>query len=313
MLGTGVLCGTLSASAAAQTVRGTVTSAGQPIPGVLLTLMDTASHVAARTLSDAQGQYVLVAPAPGRYRIYSLRIGYRPGSSDWLDLGGGAQISRPIALAGIPFALDAVRVLGRGECRLAADSSAATFAIWEQARGAMIAARVSSQKDSLLATKILYEKTLDRSMRVQSSRYAVAQSVVADPWRSPSPDVLERVGFVTTDSKGYVTYNAPDLDVLLSDRFTLNHCFRLTESTDSTRIGLEFQPTDARASTRGISEIQGTIWLDRPSSELRSMEFGYTNLPRQSAQVAGGEIHFSRLRNGGFTMASGVSVCRWWR
>jgi hypothetical protein len=302
MLGTGVLCGTLSASAAAQTVRGTVTSAGQPIPGVLLTLMDTASHVAARTLSDAQGQYVLVAPAPGRYRIYSLRIGYRPGSSDWLDLGGGAQISRPIALAGIPVALDAVRVLGRGECRLAADSSAATFAIWEQARGAMIAARVSSQKDSLLATKILYEKTLDRSMRVQSSRYAVAQSVVADPWRSPSPDVLERVGFVTTDSKGYVTYNAPDLDVLLSDRFTLNHCFRLTESTDSTRIGLEFQPTDARASTRGISEIQGTIWLDRPSSELRSMEFGYTNLPWQSAQVAGGEIHFSRLRNGGFTI-----------
>jgi len=297
-----IACAVLAGPVVAQTVRGTVTNAGQPISGVLLTLLDTSAHIAARALSNVEGQYVLVAPSSGRYRVYSLRIGYRPTTSDWLELRDGSQVVQAIGLTGIPVALDAVRIMGQGECRLAADSSAATFAIWEQARGAMIAARVSAREDSLVATKILYEKTLDPSMHPQRARYSVATTVVTDPWRSPGTEVLERDGFVTTDSKGDVTFNAPDLDVLLSDRFTINHCFRVAESNDSTRIGLRFEPTEARTKARKVAEVQGTIWLDRKSSELRSMEFGYTNLPRPYAQAAGGDIHFTRFRGGGWAI-----------
>jgi hypothetical protein len=297
-LGATIACATLAIPSSAQTVRGTVTSDGQPIPGVLLTLLDSATHIGARALTNADGHYTLTAPFAGRYRIYSLRIGYRPTTSDWLNLDTTSPLTRAIALTGIPVALDAVRVIGQGECRLAGVNSAATFALWEQARGAMIAARVTSPQDSLVATKVLYDKTLDPSSQLRDARYAAATSVVTDPWRAPSAEVLERSGFVTTDDKGYTTYNAPDLDVLLSDVFTINHCFRIAESPDMKRIGLRFEPTEARSRSRKVTDIQGTMWLDRASSELREMEFGYTNLPRSQTQNSGGDLRFTRFRDG---------------
>jgi hypothetical protein len=83
--------------------------------------------------------------------------------------------------------------------------------------------------------------------------------------------------------------------MLLSDRFAASHCLRL-ESAPSGKphlIGVAFAPTRDR---RGTRDIEGTIWLDRASAELRTLEFRYTDLPDIAiAAGAGGHVAFLQL------------------
>lgn len=62
----------------AQAVRGIVVDPrGQPVVGVVATLLDSASNVVARALSNSTGGFILGAPRAGVYRVRTLRIGYR--------------------------------------------------------------------------------------------------------------------------------------------------------------------------------------------------------------------------------------------
>ena len=83
--------------------------------------------------------------------------------------------------------------------------------------------------------------------------------------------------------------------MLLSSSFLQDHCFRLAISLDSTRLGLAFEPTPAR---ERVADIRGTLWLDRASTELRSLEFQYVNISRAQQDHAGGELAFVRMRDG---------------
>jgi hypothetical protein len=81
------------------------------------------------------------------------------------------------------------------------------------------------------------------------------------PWRSRSTDSLHRFGYVVTDKDNSTVYYAPGLDVLLSNMFLEDHCFRLV--ADGPRVGMAFEPAPDR---KRLSEIRGTIWLDRATS-----------------------------------------------
>src|SRR4029079_17153094 len=58
-------------------------------------------------------------------------------------------------------------------------------------------------------------------------------------------------------------------------------------------------PTPDRKKT---PEIHGTMWLDRKSAELRSLEYRYTNVPSEQADEARGDMEFSRLANGAWAI-----------
>lgn len=284
----------------AQTVRGTVVDQGdQPVAGVVVQLLDSASEIAARALTNERGEFRLTAQ-PGTYRLRTLRIGFRPVVSPFLVLRAGDDLAQRVALAGLPVSLGTVHVVGRNPCSAMTDSTASIYLVWEQVRTALTAAQLSAGTRTIIATTIGFDRTLDASARrIRDHRATIRQEYVRQPWGSLSPDSLRRAGYVVAGSDGYTSYHAPGLDVLLSNGFVEDHCFRLAPASDSSRLGIIFEPIPER---RRIAEIQGTLWLDRASSELRSLEFGYANIARDQSEHAGGEMEFARMANGGWVI-----------
>jgi hypothetical protein len=292
------------AIAAAQSVRGLIVERADsvPVPGAVVLLLDRSGGVAARALTNERGEYRLAAPGPGTYRVRTLRIGFRPETSPPIGLAAGQETVHAAMVAGAPVMLDTVRVLGRNVCRLHGDSAVATYGLWEQARTALTAVDLTARARALNATIVTYERALDpRNGRVREQSVGIKSGITTRPWVSLSADSLRRIGYVVTGAGGWVTYYAPDLDVLLSSAFLEDHCLRVARSTDDSRVGIAFEPTRERSR---MAEIRGTVWLDRKSAELRKMDFRYTNIPReQEREDAGGEMEFVRMKNGAWAIS----------
>ncbi len=294
------------ATAAAQTLRGVVVDQGDvPVPGVVLQLLDSAAHTVARALTNEHGEYRLAAPRAGTYRVTTLRIGYRPATSPAVALLMGGQATQRIVLDGVRVSLDTMRTESANVCRAFTDSGAATYRVWEQARAALTATQLTAGTGtadrSILATTVAYERTLDPDgRRVRKQESTVRSDYVTQPWRELPTEALHRDGYVVIDRDGATLYYAPGLDMLLSPTFIEDHCFRIT--SDKARFGIAFEPAPTR---RGVPEIKGTLWIDRASSELRSLEFRYVSLASsRQEENAGGEVGFARLRNGGWAISA---------
>ncbi len=294
----------LPAALGAQAIRGTVVRPGSDtgIAGVVVLLVDSTGRVVARSLTDERGAYRVAGDAPGAYRIRTLRIGFRPASSEVIPLVAGQELTHRVSLTSVPFVLDAMRIVGVNACRVRSDTAAATYAIWEQVRTALTATQISTGDRTLGATVVTYDRTLaadGRSVRSQQSQ--LNRSFGAKPWRAQSVAELRRLGYVVDDAQGGTTYYAPDIEVLLSDAFLDDHCFRVSSDRDGGRIGLEFEPASNR---RDLPDIRGTIWLNRASSELERLEFRYANVTRaQEDGRAGGEMAFVRMANGAWAIS----------
>src|SRR5215510_3115092 len=88
----------------AQSIRGIVVDrADVPVPGVVIQLLDSTAHVAARALTDNQGEFRVVARSSGTYRLHTLRIGFHPTDSPPIVLQPGPDVSRRIVLTGLPI------------------------------------------------------------------------------------------------------------------------------------------------------------------------------------------------------------------
>jgi hypothetical protein len=289
----------LTARAACQTIRGVVVDRGNaPVPGVVVQLLDSTSSIVARALSNDRGEFLVTAARAGTYRMRTLRIGYRPTTSEALALRSGEQATPRLTLSNILIALDTVRVNDRSACRAFTDSGAATFAVWEQVRTALTATQLTASGRVIAATTVAYERALDAAgRRVLHQTTGVSSDFVRQPWQTIAPEALRRDGFVVTTKDNVTMYYAPGLDMLLSAGFIEDHCFRLTSDRD--RLGVAFEPTPER---KRVPEIRGTIWLDRKSSELRSLEYRYANIPPEQEVEARGDLEFVRLRNGAWAI-----------
>jgi len=286
----------------AQAIRGVVVDQSTtPVPGVVVQLLDSTSRVVARSLSNDRGEFRVVAPRAGSYRVSTLRIGYRPVVSVPLALLSGGEIEHRVTLSGVRAALDTMRVVSNNVCRAFTDSGAATYRVWEQARAALTATQLTAIARVVSATTVAYERTLDAGgRRVQRQTSNIRSDYVTQPWLTLAPDSLHRLGYVVTLRDNSTVYYAPGLDMLLSGVFVEDHCFRLT--TDKNRLGITFEPTPDRKS---IAEIRGTMWIDRATSELTGMEFRYANLPSEQEDKAGGDMEFARMKNGSW------AITRW--
>jgi len=290
----------------AQAVRGLVVDgAASPVPGVVVLLVDTAAAVAARALTNDRGEYRLTARAAGTYRIRTMRIGYRPVLSEPVALRAGAMVDRRIVLSGVRLMLDTVRVVDKSACRTTGDSGLATFAIWEQVRTALTATLLTSSTHTLEATTVRYARTLDAGMRhVREQDARVSSDYVRQPWSALSADSIRRFGYAIASPGDSTTFYAPGLETLASAAFITDHCFHLQASPDARTIGVAFTPASTR---RAVPEIAGTLWVDRASAELRSLEYRYVGLrdmPRDAVDRIGGEIEFARMRGGGWVISA---------
>ena len=290
-----------------QTVRGAVIADGNPVGGIVVTLVDSTSREVGRALTDARGEYRLTAPKPGTYRLRTLRIGFQSLVTEPTVLAAGSDVTRQLAVSTLPLALDTIRATGRNACNVVAgDSTSLVAKLWDQARNALIATQLSLSNNLLYTTAFNYHRMLDaRSQRVGRQTHESRSGFAKQPWTSLSADSLRRAGYVFTRRDSARVYNSPDLSVLLSDAFVEDHCFRISKASDDQRLGIDFEPTPAR---RDVSEIRGTLWLDRRTNELQALEHRYVNRVRSDEErIARAEMKFTRLQNGVWTV-SGWSI-----
>ncbi len=292
------LAGALSAPLAAQTIRGTVVRSTDtaPIIGVVVLLMDSAEVARARGLTDARGAFQLRAPAPGRYRLRTLRIGFTATTGTPFSLRADTTVR--LVLDQIPVKLPAVTAEERAECREQLTGGLATAILWEEARTAILAADITIRELDYRFDMMLHSRKIDTRPPplLLESVFGRVRHEGIQPWTSYPPDTLEARGYVTPTDSG-LRYVAPDLTVLLSPYFTRSHCFRMRDSarTDAERIALEFWPhSDIRR-----SEIKGVLEFDARTRALRTVSFSYVNLPETvNDTLAGGEIEFAQLTTG---------------
>jgi len=289
------------APSAAQSVRGLLTDSltSSPIPGAFVTMIDDQGNELARTITNAAGEFLLTASTPGRYRLRSKRIGFRPYVSAPLTLQGGETISFKAVVHPIPVSLASVVVEGDRQCDVAGGASVA--AMWDEVREALTAVVWTSRQPNYWYDIGHFQRDLTPSGHrkgTDSTWRDVGYRLV--PFQSAAPEELEAQGFVVPlgeyGTEGF-TYWAPDAEVLVSNPFLRTHCFETKEGHGETSqlIGLAFTP----AKGRNKPDVAGTLWLDRTTAELRLLEFTYKNLPQGLvAPKAGGTVEFMRLPSG---------------
>ena len=292
-----------AADAQAQVVRGTVVdAAGRAVPGVVVGLVDSTQRVVARSLTNDLGEYRVAAPRPGTYFLQTLRIGFQPGVSMPRALADGTVSEERIVLDGVRVSLSTVQVVGRSACGRQGADAGAILAAWDQAVTSLAATSLTASNRGLTATTMQIDRVLEPGGRkVRSQTASVRTDFVTQPWRSLPPDSLRRRGYAQTDADGWTTYNAPGLDALSSPSFLEDHCVRLVSARDTTEVGVAFDPVPSR---RRLSEIRGTLWLERSSAQLRRLEFTFTGGPVEASEFeAGGSMAFAPLANGGVVIA----------
>lgn len=296
----------------AQTVRGEVVEEGSGVAvvGAFVVLLDAADAELVRVMTDALGRFAVTVPSPGRYRVRATAVGRSSWLSEPLTLAADEAVTINAALPMLAVALPALVVEADRDCRVRPEAGLAAAALWEEARKALEAVVWTERRGTLRHLLARYERRLDpRTLEVLEQAVTRRDGVYrGSPFVSRSPRLLVEEGFVRELPTGEWEYYGPDAAVLLSDAFADVHCFAVAPQ-DRGRpdlVALAFEPTRGR----GVGDIEGLLWLDAHTAELRHLEYRYTNLPdiiaEVSSRVIGGRVVFRRLPEGPWI------VERWW-
>jgi hypothetical protein len=292
----------LPALLAAQEVRGRVTTSGSGRAGALVELLDGAGRPAASAATDSTGAFRVRAPGAGSYQLRAGQIGFRSVQSAPFALREGEQIDRSLAITARAVTLEGVRASGRRRCEASPTSGEALARVWEEARKALVLTARAAADSSLAYDAATYLRTTrTRTDSILEDSMTVKRMVGAIPFASAPIADLDHYGFVRNEP-GRVVYFGPDADVLLSDRFLSQHCFSLRrgEGANAGMIGLAFQPVPGGRRP----DVNGVLWLDAKSSELRRLEWGYTRVSAPAAHAPRGRADFVRLPGGAWIISS---------
>lgn len=288
----------------AQLVRGRVTErvTNAPLPGVVVEVLSDAPASSGMrlgsTLSSVDGSYAIRLPVAGSVRVTAKRIGVRRLVSEAFVVGTGETVERHLVVEALSTRLQGVTVLGLTTCSGDAREGARVAALWDEARTALYATQISLRDTLFRADVTRYVRELDpRTRGIVNETRSQSTGVVSRPFTAVSAESLSASGYWRSDDGRGYTYFGPDADVLLSEAFVRDHCFREARRGRDRRglTGIRFEPTQQR----NTPDITGVLWLDERSSELRFVEFGYSPPPPGVDSVtAGGEVHFARMPSG---------------
>ncbi len=284
-------------SAGAQQLPGVVRdSVSQlPVPGAVVSSLDAAGDVTARTIADATGRFTIVVTASAR-RLRVVRIGFRPHELDIPTTPDGRGFE--ISMERLPPLLSAVKVSGEKLCPGSASRDAAVE-LWDQARAGLLAAVVARESKPAIATMLVYERTMhpgDDLVRSQVVRFQSGRTTRPFLASAPPSEFVAK-GYMQEDSTER-SYSAPDADVLLDPTFASTHClgFQRANSAHPDQVGLAFDPIPGRDS---LVDVAGVLWLDAKVPALRTLEFQFTGLERAAQRAgAGGALRFHSMPNG---------------
>jgi carboxypeptidase family protein len=300
--GVAVVVAALAARGAhAQELRGVVrdSASGLPIPGAVVTLLDSTATGVARTITNEGGQFRVVLLSNVVRRVRIVRLGFRPIAARLPDPVDGI-IRMDIEMASISMSLTPVQITtARPNCPRRRDREAA-LGLLEQVRAALLATIVARSDKPARMMRLRATRTMDGySDRVVHQRVSIdsAGTTVTSFGAARNAAEFVRNGF-TTDSAGVTIYFGPDAEVLLDDGFSAGYCFHLMDPTRPrpNQIGLGFSPAKQRG---GRIDVDGALWIDTVARALVDIEYRYLGLdPRVEAFQPGGHIWFREMPNG---------------
>ncbi|HEX2079679.1 MAG TPA: carboxypeptidase-like regulatory domain-containing protein [Longimicrobium sp.] len=289
----------LPASLPGQTVRGRVVEAetGAPLPGAVVVLQDASGRRVAAVLADAEGRYRVSAPGAGTYRLRAERVGFANPAAATLTLADGETREHELRTASRRVVLDEVVAEGqRRRCAGQPQEGALAATVWDEARKALAAAALAQESaEYWFLSELRWRETglNGRNLMRQHHRQVVTQG---RPFSSAAVEDLVTGGYVVLAPRR-VELKGVDPTAILSDLFVEHHCFGLRRAGPEQPglIGLEFVPLEGRVEP----DVEGVLWLDRATAELRYVEYRYTGLQfRGPADRLGGRIDFQRLPAG---------------
>ena len=283
----------------AQAVRGIVIDSvsRMPVGSGFVVLLDSSGFEVARSLSDRDGRFSLRAPSPGLYRLRSERIGFRAFLSEPLDLSDGQILDFTLSVAALAVRLATLVVRGRDRCSANPEQGANTLLIWEEIRKALAATAWGDAQELFHYKQYSYRRNLNERRNRKFEETGIRRSGFTDPpFRSVPAEQLAKDGYVVERSDG-IWYYLPDAHTMLDDGFLNTHCFHVVRDSDDRagQVGLAFEPM----SERELPDVEGTLWLDEASSELRELEVRHTGVKYGVRdRRVGGTVRFLRLPSG---------------
>lgn len=297
-------CGT-PALAGAQTVHGRVLEAGgsEPVAGAIISVMTEDGDRAGATLTDGSGAYRVTARGPGTYTLRVERVGYETSTSAPLRLDAGQTVEMQLAAAPGRVRLDPVVATGEPrQCGGALLEMPQAAALWDEARKALFSSTLTAHGARYrFETEIRERRMIIRDGSVWSDS-TTRHTTVGFPFRRMEADSLVAGRYVVMTPR-QVVVNGVDAHVILSDAFLEHHCFGLRDGGRDRpgMVGLEFVPLAGRTEP----DVQGVLWVDRATAELRFVEYGYTGLRfRGQVDRVSGRMDFRRLPGGAWVTDS---------
>jgi tetratricopeptide (TPR) repeat protein len=260
-------------------------------PGPLRTVEDV-------TLGYGVGNWHLYNGRVDAAREVFRRIVSAPQWASFGYLAAEAELKRDSA----PPRLPQVKVSAKTPCQVHPENALETADLWDAAQRTL---EGTTRSDSGTPTLLVREwrRTLDFRFEVRSEHSDTSEVHTRHPFEKPAPANLERAGYIQRQGWSIVYYG-PDPELLLSERFLRNHCFRRVagEGAMAGLAGLAFAPLPG---TR-VADVTGVLWVDPERQELRTLEYTWLNPPAEaSAPGIGGRADFARL------LGTGWIVQRW--
>jgi len=291
----------------AQAVRGRLLDAqsGEPVAGALIVMLDSEGAEVASTVTSARGTYHVRATGAGLFRLRAERIGFENSLSGEITLLAGQTASADLTASSSAIVLPVLTVESETECSVRPEEGQATYVLWEEARKALQVTEKTAAAYRFDAVTYQRQVNLWGEALEQGDAEFVSYAG-RHPWRSVPMDELEEHGYARKAEEGTYFYG-PDAEVLLSDQFLDSHCFRYRTGVDDVVVGLAFEPVREEGDR---VDVEGVLWMDRETSQLRTLEFLYTGVERPTHLGTGpgpyGQIVFDQLPGGGWI------VREWW-
>lgn len=293
----------------ASTFQGVVLDASsrEPIASATVRLLDSAGERRAGAFTDQEGHFSLsVLPRVGDV-LHVERLGFAPSVHPFeADVEAGA-VRLEVRLESRPLTLSAIEVRG-SRCESVPGDDGQTHELWEAARTGLRAAELSETEGLVLYRARNWEREESGARDVLEVVSDEESFVSGQPFRTLTAQALAREGYVVDTGEGERIAYGPGAKVLLSEEFIATHCFRVypPESNDIQAaeegwVGLAFEP--APEPTDAV-RLDGVLWLDPATGELRSIEFEYRQwIPRREAWApwlhnSGGQIDYRVLKDG---------------